>query len=114
MAGSSSFFLSLGGHGRCLRWSYHRQERENVPVMTRSSTRRTTIGLLFAVLLLLAYRGSGVNRLEGRILDGKTGQPVAATLLLSDGEEDRSRWTVSIPTFSTWVNADATWTAPLY
>lgn len=86
MAGSSSFFLSLGGHGRCLRWSYHRQERENVPVMTRSSTRRTTIGLLFAVLLLLAYRGSGVNRLEGRILDGKTGQPVAATLLLSDGE----------------------------
>ena len=54
--------------------------------MTRSSIRRTTIGLLFAVLLLLAYRGSGVDRLEGRILDEKTGQPVAATLLLSDGE----------------------------
>jgi hypothetical protein len=54
--------------------------------MTQSSIFRITLGLLFAALLLLSYRSSAVERLEGRVLDDKTGQPVAATLLLSDGE----------------------------
>jgi hypothetical protein len=53
--------------------------------MIQSSVRRAIIGSLF-VALLLSYRGSAVDRLEGRIIDDKTGQPVAATLLLSDGE----------------------------
>ena len=54
--------------------------------MTYGFLSRALIGSLFAVLLLLSYRSSGVDRLEGRILDDKTGQPVAATLLLTDGE----------------------------
>ena len=33
-----------------------------------------------ALLLLLSYRSSAVERLEGRIVDDKTGQPVAATV----------------------------------
>ena len=44
---------------------------------------------LFAVLLFLSYRALGVDRLEGRILDDKTGQPVAATLFLADGDGKR-------------------------
>ncbi len=47
---------------------------------------RLMIASLFAVLLLLSYRSLGMNRLEGRILDDKTGQPVAATLVIADGE----------------------------
>ena len=54
--------------------------------MNRSSIHRALSGSLFAVLLLLSYRSMGVGRIEGRILDERTGQPVAATLLLSDGE----------------------------
>src|SRR5687767_8297978 len=54
--------------------------------MTASSTLRVTISCLFGMLLLLSYESSAVESLEGRILDDKTGQPVAATLLLSDGE----------------------------
>ena len=41
---------------------------------------------LFAALLLLAYWSLGLDRLEGRILDDKTGESVAATLVLADGE----------------------------
>ena len=41
---------------------------------------------VFAALLLLSYWSLGLDRLEGRILDDKTGQPVAATLVLTDGE----------------------------
>jgi hypothetical protein len=41
---------------------------------------------VFAVFLLLCYRSFGVDRLEGRILDDATGQPVAATLVLTDDE----------------------------
>ena len=44
------------------------------------------IGLFFGVLLLLAYQGSRENRLEGRIVDDQTGQPVAATLLVSGSD----------------------------
>lgn len=54
--------------------------------MNQSSIRRAMSGLLFAGLLLLSYRGMGVDRLEGRILDDKTGKPVAATVLLTDGD----------------------------
>jgi len=41
---------------------------------------------VFAALLLLSYWSLGLDRLEGRILDDKTGQSVAATLVLTDGE----------------------------
>jgi hypothetical protein len=47
---------------------------------------RPLFASLFAIFLLLLYRSSDVDRLEGRILDDKTGQPVAATLALADGE----------------------------
>lgn len=55
---------------------------------------RLMIASLFAfLLLLLSYPdwgyGWGADRLEGRILDDKTGQPVAATLVLADGEGKR-------------------------
>ena len=55
-------------------------------MMTQISIRRSLSGSLFVVLLLLSYRSLAVGRVEGRILDSKTGEPVAATLLLSDGE----------------------------
>src|SRR6185436_16580809 len=51
--------------------------------MTKTSVRRGIMSALFAALLL-SYRITGVDRLEGRILDDKTSQPVAATLLLTD------------------------------
>ncbi|HSB13156.1 MAG TPA: CehA/McbA family metallohydrolase [Bryobacteraceae bacterium] len=54
--------------------------------MPQSSYRRAVIAPLFAILLSVSYRSSGVDRLEGTILDDETGQPVAAALLLSDGE----------------------------
>lgn len=54
--------------------------------MTRTSIRRALAGSLFLFLLLAAYRGMGVGRIEGRILDDATGRPVAATLLLTDGD----------------------------
>lgn len=54
--------------------------------MTRTSVFRVTASSACAALLLLAYRSSALGRLEGRILDDKTGTPVAATLLISDGE----------------------------
>src|SRR5687767_1075823 len=41
---------------------------------------------VFAALLLLSYWSLGLDRLEGRILDDKTGRPAAATLFLTDGE----------------------------
>jgi hypothetical protein len=47
---------------------------------------RTVSSVLFVVLLLMSYRSSAVDRLEGRILDDGTGQPVAATLLLHDAD----------------------------
>ena len=50
---------------------------------------RLVMRSLFAVLLFLSYRALGVDRLEGRILDDKTGQPVAATLFITDGEGKR-------------------------
>ena len=54
--------------------------------MTKTSALRVTASSVCAVILLLSYRSSAFERLEGRILDDKTGMPVAATLLLSDGE----------------------------
>src|SRR5262245_60121572 len=54
--------------------------------MTRSSVLRATTSAVCAAVLLLSYRISALDRLEGRILDDKTGQPVAATLLLTDGD----------------------------
>ncbi len=51
--------------------------------------KRLMITSLFAVLLLLPYWSWSVERLEARILDDKTGQPVAATLALADGEGKR-------------------------
>jgi hypothetical protein len=54
--------------------------------MTHNSIRRLMMIPLFAALLLLAYWSLGLDRLEGRILDDKTGESVAATLVLADGE----------------------------
>jgi hypothetical protein len=51
--------------------------------MTKTLVRRGILVPLFAILLL-CYRSPGVERVDGRIIDEKTGQPVAATLLLSD------------------------------
>jgi hypothetical protein len=48
--------------------------------------RRAACGVLFTALLLNSYRISAVDRLEGRILDDTTGRPVAATVVLSDGD----------------------------
>lgn len=53
--------------------------------MSHASTRTGIVSALLAALLL-AYRSTAVDRLEGRILDDKTGQPIAATLLLFDQE----------------------------
>jgi len=50
---------------------------------------RLVMKSLFALLLFLSYRALGVDRLEGRILDDKTGQPVAATLILTGGDGRR-------------------------
>jgi hypothetical protein len=54
--------------------------------MIRSSILRATGSAVCAAVLLLSYRISALDRLEGRILDDKTGQPVAATLVLTDGD----------------------------
>jgi hypothetical protein len=54
--------------------------------MIRHAMSRAAIGLFFGVLLLLAYQGTSLDRLEGRIVEDETGQPVAATVLLSDAE----------------------------
>jgi hypothetical protein len=50
----------------------------------RSAVGRAANGSVFALLLLLSYRSLGVGRVEGRVLDDRTGRPSAATLLLSD------------------------------
>jgi hypothetical protein len=47
---------------------------------------RALIGLFFGVLLLLSYQDSRTVRMEGRIVDDETGQPVAATLLVADAD----------------------------
>ncbi|HEU0005865.1 MAG TPA: CehA/McbA family metallohydrolase [Terriglobia bacterium] len=39
-----------------------------------------------ALLLLLSYRIAGSDRLEARIVDDKTGDPIAATVVITDGE----------------------------
>ncbi|MCI0664718.1 MAG: CehA/McbA family metallohydrolase [Acidobacteria bacterium] len=52
-------------------------------------TNRLMITSLFAVILLILSYQSRADRLEGRILDDKSGQPVAATLALTDGEGKR-------------------------
>lgn len=54
--------------------------------MSQTATRRLLLPILFAVPLILAYRSVAVDRVEGRILDSETGVPVAATLLLTDGD----------------------------
>jgi hypothetical protein len=56
--------------------------------LTRSTVRRLLSGLLFLCLLLLSYRISGAGRLQGRIVDDATGEPLAATLFVS-GEDGR-------------------------
>ncbi len=52
--------------------------------MAPTFSRRFLTAAVFAVLLFVSYRGFGVERLKGRILDDQTGHPVAATLLLTD------------------------------
>jgi hypothetical protein len=40
----------------------------------------------FAILLLWSYRNMGSGRLEGRIIDNKTGRPLAATVVVTDNQ----------------------------
>src|SRR5688500_10107241 len=47
---------------------------------------RTVISSCFAVLLMASWQGWSLERLEGRIVDDATGQPVAATLAVSDSD----------------------------
>jgi hypothetical protein len=47
---------------------------------------RMAASFCFGVLLLLSYQRPGADRVEGRIVDDGTGQPVAATLVVSDSE----------------------------
>ena len=54
--------------------------------MSETPHRRLTLVVSFFALLLLAYQHLGSDRLEGRIVDDKTGQPVAATVMITDGE----------------------------
>src|SRR5437667_12879806 len=54
--------------------------------MSETPYRHLTLVLSFFALLLLAYRHVGSGRLEGQIVDDKTGQPVAATVMITDGE----------------------------
>ena len=55
----------------------------------RAYLRTTTMLAAFAVVLLLSYRSLALQRLEGRIVDDRTGLPVAATLALTDGDGKR-------------------------
>jgi hypothetical protein len=57
-----------------------------INMFTSVSVSRIAICLFFAAILLFSWRGWGLERLEGRIVDDQTGQPLAATLVLSDGE----------------------------
>ncbi|MGH9633031.1 MAG: CehA/McbA family metallohydrolase [Bryobacteraceae bacterium] len=52
--------------------------------MSRQSISRIVIGCFFGVLLLFAYQGTGKDQLQGQVVDDETGQPVAATLAISD------------------------------
>ena len=54
--------------------------------MSRDSLRRLIIRSSFVFLILSSYRNLGRERLEVRIVDDQTGQPLAATLVLADGE----------------------------
>lgn len=53
--------------------------------MNRTGFRRLASVSFFAALVLLSYRSLGVGRFEGRIIDDKTGKPLAATVVLTDG-----------------------------
>lgn len=54
-----------------------------------SSSARLMVTCLFAVLLLMCYWGLGEDRLQGRIVDDQTGEPLAATVALADGDGKR-------------------------
>jgi hypothetical protein len=47
---------------------------------------RVALGTSTILLLLLTYRISGSDRLEIRIVDDKTGHPIAATVVITDAE----------------------------
>jgi len=46
---------------------------------------RVALGGSTLLLLALSYRITASDRLEAQILDNKTGQPVAATVVITDG-----------------------------
>jgi hypothetical protein len=72
------------------RWgSRNRATIDNIVSLRDTSARwigRALMSLFLGVLLALAYQGSSGERLEARIVDNDTGQPVAATLAVSDSE----------------------------
>src|SRR5262245_29343123 len=47
---------------------------------------RVALGASTVLLLLLSYRITASDRLEAQILDDKTGQPIAATVVITDGD----------------------------
>src|SRR5688500_1877447 len=47
---------------------------------------RTAIASIFGSVLLASWQGWGLERVEGRILDDASGEPVAATLFISDSD----------------------------
>jgi hypothetical protein len=60
-------------------------ERVEIDMSSRSIS-RIGVGLFFGIVLLFSWQGWGLERLAGRIVDDETGQPLAATLLLSDAD----------------------------
>ncbi len=47
---------------------------------------RVAVGGSMILLMLLSYRTAGSDRVRAQIIDERTGQPIAATLVLADGE----------------------------
>ena len=78
--------------------------------MTQNSIRRLMMLPLFAALLLLSYRSLALDRLEGRILDDKTGESGRSHAVAFRWRRKAARNRgQTFPRASTWANADATW-----
>lgn len=57
---------------------------EGSPGMKQNAIARGVAGALFAILLGASYWSVAADRVQGRIVDDTTGEPLAATLFLSD------------------------------
>src|SRR5689334_19108767 len=54
--------------------------------MHNTALRRAAVGGPMIFLLLLSYRTAGSDRVRAQIIDERTSQPIAATLVIADGE----------------------------